>query len=393
MSNLTVFTKRSRSQSLNIKVITKLSVIALGILFSSSSNAATVYKCKFGTLVSYGQRPLLASNCTLVNDTPAAKPAAQVTQSTTSKTLATDKVFAANSFWYKPIPADVKLDSNSSNLTKDFIRQKNQFYNNVTINTYSYASPVYTPASDVKKVKVDFHNCQGKSWIDPVFTSMLSSVPIPTYAAPASGSDAEMTIYDPASNTIWEMWVTKKDASGNWKACWGGKMDNVSSNPGIFKQGYGTTATGLPFIGGQITAEELERGEIKHVIGISLVEIAAANIVSWPANRSDGYNPNNLPNRIAEGQRFRLDPKIDVDKLPMTKAGKIIAKAAQKYGFVVWDKAGSVSLRAQNPSTYTAIGKANPYPALFENKPNYAVLNGMPWESLQFLPINYGKYD
>lgn len=392
MSSSAVATNSLKQKNFDLKVITKVSVIALGILFSSSSYAA-VYKCKFGTLVSYGQKPLLASNCTLVSaDAPVVKPAAQTVVTPVTKTLNTDKVFAATSFWYKPIPTDVKLDPNSSNLVKDFIRQRNQYYNTVTINTSSYASPVYTPASDVKKVKVGFHNCQGKTWIDPVFLSMVSSVPIPTYAVPAAGTDGEMSIYDPSSNTLWEMWKARKDSSGNWTACWGGKLDNASSNPGIFKQYYGTTATGLPFIGGQITAEELERGEIKHVMGISLVETAHFNIISWPANRSDGYNPNNVPNRIAEGQRFRLDPKIDVDKLPISKAAKTIAKAAQIYGFVVWDKAGAVSLRAQNPLTYTALGKANPYPALFENKPSYALLNGIPWQSLQFLPLNYGKY-
>ena len=147
----------------------------------------------------------------------------------------------------------------------------------------------------------------------------------------------------------------------------------------------------MPFVGGQITAEELTRGEIKHVIGIALVDIEKSSIYSWPANRSDGYNPSNKPNRIAEGQRFRLNPSVNVDALPMTKAGKIIAKAAQKYGFVVWDRAGSLSIRAQNADSYTAAGKANPYPALYQYKATYAVLDGFPWDKLQFLPMNYGR--
>ena len=85
-------------------------------------------------------------------------------------------------------------------------------------------------------------------------------------------------------------------------------MQNVSKSPGIWQRPYGTTATGLPFLGGQITAEELRQGEIKHVLGISLVDTEKWNVVSWPANRSDGYNPKNAPNRIPEGLRFRLDP-------------------------------------------------------------------------------------
>ena len=140
-----------------------------------------------------------------------------------------------------------------------------------------------------------------------------------------------------------------------------------------------------------MTAEELTRGEIRHAIGISLVETEASSVISWPAKRSDGKNPALAPNRIPEGLRFRLDPTVNVDALAMTYAGKIIAKAAQKYGFVVWDKAGAISIRSQNPRSYTALGQADPYPALFGGKPSYAVLNGFPWERLQFMPKDYGK--
>jgi hypothetical protein len=126
-------------------------------------------------------------------------------------------------------------------------------------------------------------------------------------------------------------------------------------------------------------------------MGIALVEVEKAGIFSWPANRSDGYNPYNAANRIPEGLRFRLNPSVNVDALPMSRAGKIIAKAAQKYGFVVWDKAGSISIRAQNADSYKALGKADPYPALYGYKQSYQVLEGFPWDKLQFLPMNYGK--
>jgi hypothetical protein len=168
-------------------------------------------------------------------------------------------------------------------------------------------------------------------------------------------------------------------------------MRDVSKNQGIWQRPYGTTATGLPFLGGQITAEELQRGEIRHVLGIALVDAEKWSVVSYPANRSDGYNPKDAPNRIPEGLRFRLDPAVDVDALKMHPVGRMIAKAAQKYGFVVWDKAGAITLRTQNPKSYTKLGQPDPYPALFKGTPAYAILNGFPWERLQFLPIDYGK--
>jgi hypothetical protein len=324
--------------------------------------------------------------------TPAA-PAATTTETTVaaaSDALPTDAIFAPTSFWYTPLPASVPLHPNSAGFVTEFLRQKAAYYGTVNINTWSYASPVYTAQADTPTTKVTYSNCQRKIYGEPALEAQWANVPMPSFAAPAEGSDAEMTVLQPSTDSMWEFWVAKK-VDGQWQACWGGKMSNVSASDGIWPFPYGTTATGLPFIGGQITAEELTRGEIRHAIGISLVEVEAATTFSWPANRSDGINPLAAPNRIPQGLRFRLDPSIQVDMLPMTTAGKIIAKAAQKYGFVVWDKAGALSLRVQNPKSYTALGQINPYAALFSGKPSYAVLDGFPWDKLQFLPMNYGK--
>jgi hypothetical protein len=304
--------------------------------------------------------------------------------------LPSESVFAPQSFWYTAIPEQVVLHKNSAAFVKEFLRQKFAYYGTVAINTTAYASPVYYAGPTVPKISVTEWNCQNKSFKDTSLAEQWSAVPIPTYALPAKGTDAEMTVYQESTDTLWEFWKARME-NGKWQACWGGRIANASKNEGIFYKYYGTTATSLPFIGGQITAEELQRGEIRHVIGISLVDLENAKIFSWPAHRSDGYNPNNVPNRIPEGTRFRLDPTVNVDALNMHPVGKIIAKAAQKYGFVVWDKAGAISLRAQNPYSYTALGQANPYDALFAGTKGYAILNGFPWQRLQFLPMDYGK--
>jgi len=126
-------------------------------------------------------------------------------------------------------------------------------------------------------------------------------------------------------------------------------------------------------------------------MGIALVDAETWSTFSWPADRSDGYNPSGAANRIPEGLRFRLDPSVNVDALNMHPIGKIIAKAAQKYGFVVWDKAGAIVLRARNPKSYTLIGQSDPYPPLFNGTPAYNILLNFPWDRLQFLPMNYGQ--
>ncbi len=315
----------------------------------------------------------------------AATPVVKATAATASR-----GVFASTSFWYTPIPTNVTLDPNSANYAAEFQRQVAAYYQDVGINTTSYASPVYTATSSTPTTRVQVWDCQNKGYLDPNLQAQWTAVPIPSYATPSAGTDGEMTVYQPSTDTMWEFWQTRK-VNGQWQACWGGQMTHVSQSSGIWQNGYGTTATGLPFMGGQVTAEELKSGVINHAIGIALVDQAAYSVLSWPAQRSDGWNPTSAPNRIPEGTRFRLDPSINVDALNMTPVGKMIAKAAQKYGFVDWDTAGAISIRFENSLSYTQLGQPNPYTALFNGVPNYAVLNGFPWSHLQFLPRNYGK--
>lgn len=318
----------------------------------------------------------------LLDATPAARAA------DAPKTPAT--VFAPTSFWYTPLPADAPLHPDSANLVTEFLRQKKAYYGTVSINLKAYASPVYVVDEKTPTVKVEEWDHQKKGKKNAQLAEQWAAVPIPVYAEEADGTDQEMTIWQPATDTLWEFWKTRR-VDGQWQACWGGRMQHVSQSSGIWTWPFGTTATGLPFLGGQITPDELAAGEINHALGISLVDLESWKIVSWPANRSDGYNPKAVEHRIPEGLRFRLDPAVDVEKLKLPKAGKIIARAAQKYGFVVWDKAGAITLRAQNPKSYTRRGLPDPYPALFEGKPAWAILQGVPWEKLQFMPLNYGK--
>ena len=300
-------------------------------------------------------------------------------------------VFGEQSFWNQAIPRDTPLNPMSDRYVAEFQRQIKAYYGGVAINTSSYASPVFVAAEGQATVAVEQWDCQRKGYKDRELTRQWQAVPLPSYAQPSRGTDAELTVYQPATDTLWEFWRMRQ-VDGQWQACWGGRMQNVSRGSGIWHQSYGATATGLPFMGGQITAEELQHGEIKHVIGIALVDTERFDVVSWPAARSDGYNPSGASDRIPEGMRFRLDPALDLDTLKLHPVAKIIARAAQVYGFVVWDKAGAIGVRMQNPVSYTSLGEPDPYPALFSGTPAYAVLKGIPWDRLQFLPANYGQH-
>jgi hypothetical protein len=275
-------------------------------------------------------------------------------------------------------------------LVTEFLRQIRTYYGNVGVNTQSYSSPIYIAAFTTPVQQVTAWDCHNNGWIDSQLPQQWAAVPIPSYAQPADGTDSEMTIYQPSTDTLWEFWQMRQVGTG-WKACWGGRMINVSSNPGIWDTRYGAAATGLPFAPGQVTVDELQSGEIRHAIGIALVDTEHWDKWSWPANRSDGWNSPPFPNRIYEGQRFRIDPTVNIDALNIGPVAKMVAKAGQKYGFVVWDKAGAISLRFENPKSLTLVGQTDPYAALFNGVPSYAILDGIPWNRLQFLPVNYGK--
>ena len=300
------------------------------------------------------------------------------------------RVFAADSFWYQPLPKDAPLHPNSENFARDFVRQLRAHYGHVTINTNRFSAPIYVVGPEVQASVVTPWDCQKRGYLDKRLAAQWQAVPIPSNAEAAHDSDGEMAVYQPATDTIWEFWKARK-AEGRWEACWGGRMQNVSKNGGIWPHPYGATATGLPIIGGTITVDELRRGHIDHAMGISLVEVEDWHVVSWPANRSDGYNPSRLSNRIPEGLRFRLDPRIDVDKLQLHPIAKIIARAAQTHGFVVWDKGGAIALRAEDPTRFIALGQPNPYVDLWKGTVTSAILAGFPWDRLQFLPTNYGR--
>ena len=86
-----------------------------------------------------------------------------------------------------------------------------------------------------------------------------------------------------------------------------------------------------------------------------------------------------------------LTPTSMLTRFEYTQSQRLIAKAAQTYGFVVWDRGGSIALRAESPKRFTVLGMPNPYTALWNGTPGYRIMDGFPWDRLQFLPMNYGK--
>ncbi|WP_432544288.1 NPCBM/NEW2 domain-containing protein [Kineococcus sp. SYSU DK002] len=324
-----------------------------------------------------------------------AAPAASVTAATSGSVISpmmpAGGVFTAGTAWKLDV-RKAPLHANSAGMVKNVAAQTAAQYSGMAaFNAYQYSTSVYTVSASTPKVDVKWNNCQGKSWTPAGLLGpggQFTQVPIPADAVPAKGSDSQLTIYSPSTDQLWEFWVAKK-VDGTWSACWGGRIDGVSYSQGYFHDGFGASASGLAMAGGTIGIKDVQSGVIDHALALHIPAPGTWKEFSYPAQRSDGYDTST--NRVPEGTRLRLDPSIDVDSLNMHPVAKMVAKAAQKYGFIVTDKAGCTAVVAESPAAAIAATGVDPWKALLGSTPSYAVMKNFPWGKLQALPKDFGK--
>lgn len=304
-------------------------------------------------------------------------------------------IFGPGSIWRTEVD-EAPLNPDSDAMVAGLADQVEQHYDGTAaLNLGDYANSFVVADEDTPRTDVAFDDCQDKGYEPGVLTKKdegghFLDVPVPDDAVPTPGSDGQLAVWDPDSDTLWELWRTSKDEDG-WKACWGGRLDDVSTSEGWFEDGVGSSATGLPYSGGMVRLEEARAQEITHAMALNLVDLETWKTFSYPAQRSDGYNPDDEPNRIPEGLRLRLDPSVDVDALGLHPLAAAIARAAQTYGFIVTDKAGAVAVNAESGAGVEAETGKDPWKSILDGTPSYEVLEDFPWEDLQALPMDYGE--
>jgi hypothetical protein len=301
--------------------------------------------------------------------------------------------FGPDSPWNVTFAKDAPLQQNSAGLVSDLVRQVNE--RTPWINTTRWSVPVYTVPADqpMVHVKLDIPGYDF-AWNHPMFTGeadafelqrTLDQVPIPPEARPNAGTDLSLLVYQPATDTAWELWQARDvprdplpwpDPTPGWHAVWGARVDNVSNGSGVNPAPWGASASGLALLGGLVRISELQAGHIDHAIGIAVTQPKAGEFVA-PATRTDGTYTG--PNAIPEGTRFRLDPALDLDTLELPPVTRMIAEAAQRYGLIVRDTAGNVVVYGEDP---TPTG-SNPYPDLFEGLSPDRVMRAFPWNRLE----------
>lgn len=277
--------------------------------------------------------------------------------------------FSAGSFWNAPVPAYTALYPGSDALVANIAAQAGQF--GQSFNTTS-SSPLYVVDGNVPTVPVVPWDCGAGSL--PDLSSQWQAVPLPFYAVPG-GNPAQLVIYQPSTSTVWEF-GHMRNIAGQWQACTGGRTS--TSDDGVLPAPYGVSSSGLPLLGGQLRPDELKSGYIDHVIGLSLPQVSG---FVPPATQAGG----SVAGAPSLGMRFRLDPSIDISSLGLSPAGQAIARAAQTYGFVIWNKSANVSVYGDNPVSYTSRTIRNPY---LDIPGVDTALNNFPWGKLQALPVN-----
>jgi hypothetical protein len=287
---------------------------------------------------------------------------------------AVQRPFADSSFWNAPLAADAPLDAQSDVYVAALRNQVAQY--GAWINTDRYSTPVYTVPAGTPTVRVMLDS------FDAGLQAALDQVPIPSGAAPAAGSDGQMVVWQPSSDTLWELWRAYQ-LLGTWHASWGGRMTGVSASPGYYSDpaNWGATATSLPLLGGLMRIAELQSGTIDHALAIAIPR-ARSQVYSWPAQRTDGTVEDSTA--IPEGTRFRIDPSLDLGTLQMAPVVRAMAQAAQRYGIVVRDKGGSVAFYAEDPEP-TGSDPYGGSAGLFGGMSPAQLLAQFPWAHLQAL--------
>ncbi len=130
------------------------------------------------------------------------------------------------------------------------------------------------------------------------------------------------------------------DALGNaayrliWGDTWiaqGGAQYDMSSH--LYPEIGFATASQLPLVPMMLRPDELERGEIDHMLGMVIAKDRGAGF-SWPARAGDGSSPEGIP----MGTVFRL--RADVDITQYSQSTQVVLRALQVHGAVVYDSKG-----------------------------------------------------
>ena len=278
--------------------------------------------------------------------------------------------FAPDSFWNQPLPPDSVADTHSARwcglLAAAHAADPTRGEAGLHLNLHAWTLPIYyadasTPRRALRPKLLECRYSQGhvlasRPYLHPahplgLHASVADGVPIPESACTDAEADAHLVIVAPHENRIYDLWQCHPETGGNWAT--NAAISYPLNGPGVFTTAtiggihngesvhfYGPCrAPGVPACAGLIRRDEIFAGEIAHKLAFAC-EVAALQEFVAPAIWTDGWLPGGLP----EGCVLQLDPHLDLSRFKLTPAARTIAQALQRYGAVLVDNAGGVTL-------------------------------------------------
>ncbi|MFN2468157.1 MAG: hypothetical protein ABR521_08540 [Gaiellaceae bacterium] len=267
----------------------------------------------------------------------------------------------------RPIPPGAAIDPRSKQLVRSVVEAASDKGFVVALRSFTVAVYVASRATPRRDVRLT------APWAP---RPVLRSVPIPSGARPDPESDGHLAIVDRRTGCEYDFWQARRTRTGTWVASWGNR---IPIGRRVFPDGLSARASGFSLTAGLITPDELRRGRIDHALVFHYPFTRAGGFVP-PATQSDGRS--HRRDAIPEGARLQLDPSLDLDKLDLEPYERTIARALQRYGMLLGDTGGAVSLFAAHPHSY----EGDAYDGLLPDE-DFAALDGILLERLRVLRL------
>lgn len=242
---------------------------------------------------------------------------------------------------------------------------------------------------------------------DAALSAVLATgVPIPEGWQPTNDTDAQGYFVQPdyqspadVTGRIYELQGVRVNTGPDaaqypFTASYGGRMVGTQNNPGHFISwmfsGYryntpgdpdstyqnklwGAFATSIPAAGTVVRTDELERGLIRHPVGVEFMAADPAIQIApvWPAQRRDSGSRQHLP----QGTRGRLPAGYPINP-EWPRVIRILCTAFRDYGWVHYDTAGAVAIRFE-PDAW-------PYMSGYHS---YDLMRMVPWGDMEIMMV------
>lgn len=201
----------------------------------------------------------------------------------------------------------------------------------------SASDPVRRWTYDVRGTSPDWRNGPPtlKGWVD---------LRTPAGIRFLGGTDKHAILIDPAHRHAYEVWLGEARGDG-YHAAYLVRTD--LRGPGISLvdgQSQGIRAFGGSLAGGLIRCQELAHGDIPHALAVLLSndQLRKGSTMFkqkvWPASFTDDGGRNGYAGLVPMGGLLAIPANVDIDALPLTREGKVLARAYQRFGGYVVDR-------------------------------------------------------